>query len=169
MCSFPPVMFYIRTMGPPLKTLRQITAEQIRAHRKRRGMTQQELADRLATYGARIDRTAVAKIEAGASGAGLSRDLALAEMFAFALALDVAPVHLLVPIDSDEPIRLAPNLEASPYETREWIRGRMPLFQDPTVYWTTVPENERAGAAQSLASWLQSAPIQVTTRPEDEN
>ena len=156
-------------MGPPEKTLRQIMAGQIRALRKRRGMTQQDLADRLSHYGARIDRTAVAKVEAGATGGKDSRELGLAEMFAFALALDVAPVHLLVPIDSDEPIRLAPNLEASPYETRQWIRGFMPLFQDPRPYFTIVPESEFAAADGALAAWLQNAPIQVTTEPEDES
>lgn len=150
-------------MGPPLKTLRQTTAEQTRELRKRRGMTQQDLADRLNHLGAQIDRTAVAKIEAG------NRELALAELFAFALALDVAPVHLLVPIDSDEPIRLAPNLEASPYETRAWIRGAMPLFQDPRAYFSTVPTTEFEAADGALADWLRTSPIQVTTEPEDES
>ena len=131
-------------------------------------MTQQGLADRLNQLGARIDRTAVAKIEAGADGGRGSRELALAEMFTFALALDVAPVHLLVPLESDDPIRLAPNLEASPLETREWIRGFMPLLQDPTPYFTLVPEHERPAAARSLASWLENAPIQVSTSGEKE-
>ena len=130
-------------------------------------MTQQGLADRLNQLGSQIDRSAVAKIEAGATNARNSRELGLAETFAFALALDVAPVHLLVPIDSDEPIRLAPNLEASPYETRAWIRGAFPMFSDPRAYFTIVPATEFELAKGALASWLQNAPIQVTTEPEE--
>ena len=37
------------------------------------------------------------------------------------------------------------------------------------LYFTTVPDNERAAAAQSLASWLQNAPFQITTSPNEEN
>jgi transcriptional regulator with XRE-family HTH domain len=149
-------------MRPTEKTLREQFAEQIRETRKRRGMTQQGLADRLNQLGAQIDRTAVAKTERG------TRELALPELFAFALALDVAPVHLLVPIDSDEPMRLAPNLEASPYEARQWIRGFLPLLQDPRPYFTIVPQSEFEAANGALASWLQTAPIQVTAEQEDQ-
>ena len=66
-------------------------------------MSQQGLADRLNQLGARVDRSVVAKVESG------KRAVSLEDAFRFALALDVAPVHLLVPIDSDEPIHLAPN------------------------------------------------------------
>lgn len=142
------------------KRLHQTTAEQIRTHRTHRGMTQQDLADRLNQLGARVDRTAVAKIEAG------KRVITLSEAFTFALALDVAPVHLLVPTDSDEPIRLAPDLEASPNEVRAWIRGAMPMLQDPRVYFSAVPLTETKPAGDALAAWEQTSPIQVSTGPD---
>jgi transcriptional regulator with XRE-family HTH domain len=146
-----------------MRTLRQTTAEQIRTFRGRRGMSQQGLADRLNQLGARVDRSVVAKVESG------KRAVSLEDAFRFALALDVAPVHLLVPIDSDEPIHLAPNMEASPHEVRNWIRGFMPLFQDPRVYFTSVPEKEFKAADGALAEWLRTSPIQITTEPEDES
>src|SRR4051794_4209041 len=100
-----------------MMTVRETTAAQLRTLRTRRGMSQQGLADRLNQLGARVDRSVVAKVESG------KRAVTVEDALRFALALDVAPVHLLVPTDSDEPIHLAPNLKASPYETRAWIRG----------------------------------------------
>jgi transcriptional regulator with XRE-family HTH domain len=126
-------------------------------------MSQQGLADRLNQLGARVDRSVVAKVESG------KRVVSLEDAFRFALALDVAPVHLLVPIDADEPIHLAPNMEASPHEVRAWIRGFMPLFQDPRVYFTSVPKKEFQAADGALADWLRTSPIQVTTDREDES
>jgi transcriptional regulator with XRE-family HTH domain len=152
-------------MGSQPKFLRDTVAEQIRTLRKARGMSQQALADRLNTYehAAHFDRTAVAKIETG------DRALKFEEAFTFALALDVAPVHLLVPTDSDEPIQLAPNFSASPYETRMWIRGAMPLLQDARVYFSTVPKTEFKAAEKALAAWQQTSPIHVTTEPAGES
>jgi hypothetical protein len=123
-------------------------------------MSQQGLADRLNHLGARIDRTAVAKVEAG------KRELAVAEAFMFALALDVAPVHLFVPADSEDEIQLAPNLWARPHEVRAWMRGFTPLFQDPRVYFSTVPRSEFKAAEEALSAWEQDAPIRVSTEPE---
>jgi hypothetical protein len=124
-------------------------------------MTQQGLADRLNQLGVRTDRTTVAKIEAG------TRELGLAEAFAFAQALDVAPVHLFVPTDSDEPIHLAPNLSASPPEVRAWIRGQMPQFQDPRSYFKNVPLTETRAAGEALAAWEQNTPIKIKTKENE--
>lgn len=144
-----------------MRTPRDVVREQVREIRKRRGMTQQGLADRLNQLGAQTDRTAVAKIEAG------TREIALGEAFQLALALDVAPVHLLVPTDSTEPIDLAPNLQASPFETRAWIRGQMPLFQDARIYYSLVPETEFRHAQDTLDAWRESSPIGVTTTGQE--
>jgi transcriptional regulator with XRE-family HTH domain len=146
---------------PSSKTLRETATEQVRALRTNRGMSQQGLADRLNGLGARIDRTAVAKIETG------KRELGIAEAFMFALALDVAPVHLFVPVDSQDAIQLAPNMSAEPHEVRAWMRGFMPLFQDPRVYFSRVPRSEFKAAEDALSAWEQNAPIRVTTEPEN--
>src|SRR5215211_3898739 len=136
-----------------MKTLRDTTVERIRELRKARGMTQQDLADRIALLGTPMHQTAIARIESG------KRELTLAEAFQFAYALDVAPVHLFVPTDSDEPINIGPNVEASPYETRQWIRGYMPLFQDPRLYLSAVPLTEAKAAGDALAAWEQTSRI----------
>jgi transcriptional regulator with XRE-family HTH domain len=144
-----------------MRTLKDTTAERVRTLRKRSTMTQQGLADRLAQLGARIDRSAVARIESG------ERDLSLEEAFQFAWALDVAPVHLFVPTDGDEPIEIGPKVQASPDEVRKWIRGRDPLLTDPRVYFTAVPASEFGAADGALAAWLRGAPIQTTTKEEE--
>ena len=70
------------------------------------------------------------------------RGLPLDEAFQYALALDVAPVHLFVPVNSDEPLNIGPNLECSPAEARAWIRGTLPLFQDERTHFSEVPRSE---------------------------
>ena len=124
-------------------------------------MSQQGLADRLNLLGGTFDRFMVAKVESG------KREITLLEAFAFAYALDVAPVHLFVPTDSDEPISLGPKMNATPAEVRAWIRGEYPMFQDPRVYFTTVPTSEFAAAHEALVVWQETAPIQVSTGDDD--
>jgi transcriptional regulator with XRE-family HTH domain len=147
-----------------MRTIRDTTADNIRTLRRSRGMTQRGLATRVNQLGARIDRTAVAKIESG------RRELTLPELFQFAWALDVAPVHLLVPADSTEPIDIGPNMQASPHEVRAWIRGQLPLFQDARIYYSAVPKSEFEATQHRLAEFQRTAPIIVTTNPrEDES
>jgi transcriptional regulator with XRE-family HTH domain len=117
--------------------LRDTTNARIRQLRKEHGWTQQDLADVLNRFGAHTDRTAVARVETG------KRELPLKEAFQYALALNVAPVHLFVPTDSDEPIQLGPTFECSPDEARAWIRGLMPMMsQDRRAYFSAVPDSE---------------------------
>jgi transcriptional regulator with XRE-family HTH domain len=142
-------------------TIRDTTNARIRELRQQRGMSQQGLADRLNLLGGRFERTIIAKIENG------SRELMLQEAFQFAYALDVAPVHLFVPTDSDDAINIGPNMTATPAEVRAWIRGRYPMFQDPRHYFTSVPESEFDDAHDALRHWRAIAPIQVSTSEED--
>jgi hypothetical protein len=90
----------------------------------------------LNNLGAQTDRAAVAKVEVRRRG------LSVDELFQYARALNVAPVHLVAPPDSDDPVSLGPNLECTPAEMRAWVRGKLPLFQDPRVYFTEVPDDE---------------------------
>jgi transcriptional regulator with XRE-family HTH domain len=93
-----------------MKTPAQTAIGRIRELRQRHGWTQQQLTDRLNQLGAHTDRAAVARVELG------QRSLALDEAFLYALALDVAPVHLFAPIEDSERVTLGPNVECSPAE-----------------------------------------------------
>jgi transcriptional regulator with XRE-family HTH domain len=122
-----------------MKTPDQTTRERIRQLRKRHDWTQQDLADALNRIGAQTDRAAVAKVELG------KRGLSLDEMLRYALVLDVAPVHLIVPLDDDERLMLGTNfVDCTPAELRAWIRGERPLHpvQNARIYASEVPERE---------------------------
>jgi transcriptional regulator with XRE-family HTH domain len=121
-----------------VKSPQEVAIARIRELRKRHAWSQQDLADVLNHYGAHTDRAAVAKVELG------KRGLSANELFLYALALDVAPVHLVSPPDSDEPLSLGPNVELSPKEMRAWVRGQWPVspVQDPRLYYSQVPRHE---------------------------
>jgi transcriptional regulator with XRE-family HTH domain len=133
----------------------QVASERIRSLRKGRGMTQLQLAERLTALGSPIDRVAVAKLENG------QRGLPLDEALLFALALDVAPINLFLPLD-DEDIQIAPKVVVPLAAARRWVAGTRPLdAQDQRVYYTEVPEKDflaqRLLAARQLAEDLKRA------------
>jgi len=138
--------------GADMKTPDQTTRERIRELRKRHGWSQQDLADELNRIGAQTDRAAVAKVELG------KRGLSLDEMLRFALVLDVAPVHLIVPVDDEERLMLGSNfIDCTPAELRAWIRGQRPFHpvQNARTYFSEVPErefNERVAEAWGKAT-----------------
>src|SRR6266511_1852291 len=70
-----------------------IFARRVKEARKRRDWSQQTLADRLTELGYPMTRVVLTKLEAG------KRQATLEDIFAFAVALGVAPVHLLVALD----------------------------------------------------------------------
>jgi transcriptional regulator with XRE-family HTH domain len=127
-----------------MMTFTDTTRTRIRELRKQHDWTQQDLATRLTNLGAGgtgrevpVDRVTIARIETG------SRQISVDELFQFALALNVAPVHLFVDPNGDEPIQLTPALECSPAEARAWVRGeREMLMQDPRGYFMNVPRDE---------------------------
>lgn len=110
-----------QTARPPSEVL----PGELRALRRHRGWTQQELADQLEELGASIDRSTVAKIESG------GRRLTIDEVFLFAAALEVSPLALLLP-RREEVIAVAPKLNASSTDVLQWARGVHPLgLTDP--------------------------------------
>ena len=76
-------------------------------------------------------------------------------------ALHVAPVHLLVDPDGEEPIAITPGVEAEPWEARAWIRGQRPIGQDARFYFMNIPAAEfeqlRPAARDLIAATEQAA------------
>jgi transcriptional regulator with XRE-family HTH domain len=89
--------------------------------RKAQGVSQRDLVARLAHIGHDMNQAAVTRIERG------SRKVSVDEAFAIAVALDVAPLSLFLPIAGDEPVKLAPRREEAPAKARRWARGAVPL------------------------------------------
>jgi transcriptional regulator with XRE-family HTH domain len=135
-------------------TLDRSLARRVRTLREHQGLTQQELADRLKKLGVPIDRSAVARLERGRRG------MTVAEMLALALALSVAPVHLLVDPDSDEPITLISHgLPLPPAEMiRGWIRGELPIPpQNTRTYFAEAPLSEFERTRDHIAKLAESS------------
>jgi hypothetical protein len=72
------------------------------------------------------------------------RPVSVDELLALALALNVAPVHLLVPPDDPEkPYQITQAVTASSrFAARGWIRGVAPLSGDRREFDTEVPQDE---------------------------
>lgn len=127
----------------------------MREARDARGWTQKQLAARLGELGLQTDRATIARIESGGQRASRAP---LDEVMAIAFALDVAPVHLLTPKQSDANIAVAPKHRFPAVRVREWIRGNDPLGGDPLSYFLAeIPENERSAVLAKALRRSESA------------
>ena len=72
--------------------------------RKARGISQRALRDRLADAGLDLNQAAIARMERG------ERKITLDEAVTISAVLDVAPVHLFLPVEGNGPVWLAPDL-----------------------------------------------------------
>ncbi|MEV8554824.1 helix-turn-helix transcriptional regulator [Streptomyces glaucescens] len=97
-------------------------AKRVREVRKRRGLTADDLAKSLAAKGVDWQRSTVAKLENGNR-----QNITLTEWLALASVLNVAPVHLLLPLDSEQRYEVTPGQALTSEFVRGWIRGHWPL------------------------------------------
>nr|WSX52204.1 helix-turn-helix domain-containing protein [Streptomyces sp. NBC_00974] len=113
--------------------------ERARRLRKRKDWTAAELGERMTSLGIKWDRSIVANLENGRR-----KSVSVSEWLALAVALDVAPVHLLVPPEGGR-YRPTPKLEYEASTVRAWIRGEEPLpGVDPRTFRTEAPADEWA-------------------------
>ncbi len=119
-------------------------ARRMKELRQRRGWTAAELADRCAEIGMpELNRSVIANIESHRR-----KYVTVDEAFTLAYALDVAPIHLLVPTTLDPDFEstiygVAPDRFLPVAETRAWIRGDFsPGGIDPRIYHSEVPKEE---------------------------
>ena len=100
----------------------QAVADNIRAVRERRGLTQQQLSVRLGELGRPMLASAVAKVEAG------DRRVDVDDLSAFAVALNVSPARLLVPdVEEADEVRMVPGLAVPAWSAWGWANGRHSL------------------------------------------
>lgn len=104
-------------------TPEEAVGQQVARARGRLGLTQQALADAIAQHApdTTLNRAAVAKIESGVRRVGLD------ELVLLAVALDVPPVLLLLPVEHGEDVQLAPGREVGAWTAFEWMIGRRSL------------------------------------------
>ena len=134
-------------------TADQLVADQIRALRDRRGISQQQLADALGWT-----QSIVARIESG------QRTISVSELLQISWALDVAPVHLLAASFRPQDVPIQGGLRLAPKDAREWIRGETPIpGGDHRSYYDNISEEEWA-ERQKLWSSLKG--MQLKSRQE---
>lgn len=140
----------------------QIFGRRVEEWRRRRGWTQEQLAAKLRELEYPMVRATVAKIEGRGSRAANAR---LEDVLAFALALGVAPVHLIVPDDDEAALAIAPNRPELAPVARAWIRGDWPLGDaDANAYLTDeTPDSRRERAAELTKD---RTPLQRAILPE---
>jgi transcriptional regulator with XRE-family HTH domain len=127
-----------------------MVAARVREVREHRGMTTAELARRCAELGVpSLTTQALYKLEGQRDPAKRPpRPVSVDELLALALVLNVAPVHLIVPVDGDqEKYRITPEVQASRARVRTWIRGlqlpfRLPKVGDQRQFLSEMPEGE---------------------------
>jgi transcriptional regulator with XRE-family HTH domain len=130
--------------------------EAIRDARKRHGWTQDDLAGRCAALGApHLTGPVIYDIESGRRDKATGerrRDVSADDVIALAVALDVAPMHLIFPIDDDdgsELVALTETISVRADHARWWFRGRYPLKgTDRRMYYAYVPEADLARAEE---------------------
>ena len=116
----------------------QVIAQRVREVRSARGLTAAQLGEKMTEAGLRWDRNVVASFENGRRAA-----VSVEELLALAAVLEVAPVHLIVPLDDDGWIYLTPEAAARNGYARAWIRGNRALpGTDARKFYSEVPEAE---------------------------
>jgi transcriptional regulator with XRE-family HTH domain len=130
----------------PEVTASDMVARRVREVRRRRGLTVAQLAQRCAELGyPDLTDQALYNLEAGRADKRGRRRRAVTvdELLVLALTLDVAPVHLLVPLEDDRPYQTTPTRAEQSGPVRDWVRGVEPLDgTDARAYWSEVPEVE---------------------------
>jgi transcriptional regulator with XRE-family HTH domain len=128
-------------------TASDMTARRVREVRRRRDLSVAQLAQRCAEVGmSELTDQALYNLEAGRADKRGRRRRAITvdELLALALALDVAPVHLLIPPDDDDaPYPVTATRTEPAGAVRDWVRGADVLDGiDQRRFFSEVPEHE---------------------------
>jgi len=97
-------------------------ASQVRYWREQRGLTAQQLADRVDQLGYRMPRSILANLENNRR-----ENITVAELLILAAALDVPPVLLIAPVGRESTLEVLPRTPATPWRARGWIHGAIEL------------------------------------------
>lgn len=125
-------------------TIDTLIGENVRSVRRDRGLTQVELADRLEGIGYAMTERVIQSIESGTRAARVS------EAVAFAYALQVSPVKLLMPQSFHRHIRLGDGRTSLPAGRLAWWMAHPDEDPPPAPR----PEADTAPPARLVAEWL---------------
>lgn len=114
--------------GWPARLAKTI-ARQVRHYRQERGLSAQQMADRLAELGLPVQRAVLANLENGRRG-----NVTIAEVLALAKVLKVPPILLLFPIGQSESIEALPDQRVPTWEAAKWFMGEDMLSPNRQYY-----------------------------------
>lgn len=145
-------------MGEKTKTVTDVLAERVRRYRERAGLRQEDLTLRTAELGHPVNRTSVAKLEAGGTRAA---NATLVDVLVLAVALDVPPPLLVLPLGEAEQVAITPELVAHPHLAFEWWAGQETFVGNRSAWHTNAAplrmfEGLRARQDAARAAWVQA-------------
>jgi hypothetical protein len=146
----------------------------VRDARTHHGWKRSDLAARCASLGApQLTSAVIYDIETGRRDASgkRRREVSVGEWLTLALALDVAPVHLAVPLEDGDRLQLTSKITEEAGVLRVWMRGRHALKgTDRRIYYSYVPQSELR-RAEELAQLIEVRDIvqQITEREEEDS
>ncbi|SRR6266487_944828 len=160
------------------QTPSDVVAARVRQVRTKRGMKVADLAARCAELGApQLTAQALYKLEGQRESATRRpRPVTVDELLALSLALNVAPVHLLVPPDDPrEPYPVTATVTEQASSVRAWIRGVLSIDRDLAEaghrdFYAEAPPGEyyypahMSGDGEALVGAVQGGPPQ---RPKE--
>jgi transcriptional regulator with XRE-family HTH domain len=133
-----------------------LVMRQVKALKKRRGISQQQIVQRVKALGGEISQSAVARLESGAT-----KYVSVDDLFLLSAALDVAPVELLgASFDPPKVVPIVGRVKLTPRATRDWVRGSHPLPDgDELAYFGNVSDEQRKAdlavrGLWALRSWV---------------
>jgi transcriptional regulator with XRE-family HTH domain len=104
-------------MAVKVATPTEALARQVTTWRRRRKLSAQALADRIAEDGGNLTRAAISRIENG------DRGVTLEEWLQLAYALAVPPPLLFLNLESGQPVAIVPGAEVHPWMAYQWATG----------------------------------------------
>lgn len=113
--------------------LTRLIAERVALYRKRSGLNQEQLGQKMAELGTGWTRSTVVKFE------NLNREsVSVSDLLALARALDLPPTWLLADVEKGEPTPVTKDFLADPWDALLWMGGRMSLDEEAGDWWSRV-------------------------------
>ncbi|EFC84073.1 hypothetical protein FrEUN1fDRAFT_2799 [Parafrankia sp. EUN1f] len=131
-------------------------------------MSAAELSDACARLGLPVHRSVIANLEGGRRGS-----VTIAELIAFAAALDVAPAQLLCPVGYADEVEMPPGRIRPTWDVYEWITGACPeKTETPIAHYRKYhlyqreerQAQQRADEQDHRAGQLPAGPLQDAVR-----
>lgn len=158
-----------------------VVGRRVREVREARRLSVKQLAERCGDKaGYELSAQALYNLENGRRDKDERRRrlVTVDELLALGTALNVAPVHLLVPPDVDEDAyQVAPGKVAPARDVRAWIRGRVTLGNGPhKEFRAEAPDDEWVSfdvtteqGARAAAEWAERSGLGEVTRGGDDD